>query len=116
MRQKLINGIGYTEVLESNRDPTTKQPKHRCIARWRIGDTVQGALRHGRLTGRRARTDLQQAERELTGCHPDDGAGVTKATLELHRRKRALERATAHAAHLIVAEAGLARGSGKVTR
>jgi len=41
---------------------------------------------------------------------------VSRKTLELHCRKRALERATAHVARLIVAGAGLARGSGKVTR
>jgi hypothetical protein len=33
-RTHRIGQLLYTEVLESYRDPNTRQPKHRCLARW----------------------------------------------------------------------------------
>jgi hypothetical protein len=95
LRLHRVGSTTYHEVLETYRDPETRRPKHRLIARWPAGrgiDNVESAWRYARQEQRRAQAELQQAEQA--------GQGVERA-----RRREA--RATHLLDGLVKARAGL---------
>ena len=101
LRLHRIGSSTYHEVLETYRDPATRRPKQRLIARWPAGrgiDDIENALQYARQEQRRARAALQQAER---------------AEQAVERAQRREERATWLLDSLIEAKAGLVR-SGKI--
>jgi hypothetical protein len=107
-----VGRYAYTEALQSYRDPNTKQPKHRCIARWPANHSLADELR-------RARTFVDDLQSNIAYWQGVIDRTVPPPRRPFHPRRarrvlawydQRLPRATARLAALQAASDGLAPG------